>query len=323
MGLLRHAFLCTTRDSIGVALITKTELVTLPSAQETVKEILPITPGVIRTPDGKLTLKGSDENQSQLLVNSVRTTDPVTGSFAVPVPTSAVQSFAVYKTPYDAGLGSFSGGLTTIETLPPEDRWALKLTNVGISIMGKNGHMVGLAAAMPSFAFDIPIVRHKLLLSEVFQYDMKKTTVEGLPWPEDISKRQGFNSFTTIEAILAPNHVLMLTGNAFPLRQQHVDISALVPQPASNDLNQSGVALGLNDKYQFDAGAILSVVAQYMRFDSNAHGQGSEDMLITPEGWGGQLLQSVVAPSERIPGRAFLPISQEKPAWHPRDPGWC
>src|SRR4029077_450870 len=34
-------------------------------------------------------------------------------------------------------------------------------------------------------------------------------------------------------------------------------------------------------------GAILAVVAQYMRFDSNAHGQGPEDMLITPQGYGG------------------------------------
>ncbi len=79
----------------------------------------------------------------------------------------------------------------------------------------------------------------------------------------------------------------MLTVNAFPLRQQHVDISALIPQPASNDLNQSGVAIGLSDKYQLVSGGILSVVAQYMRFDSNAHGQGTEDMLITPEGYGG------------------------------------
>ena len=75
--------------------------------------------------------------------------------------------------------------------------------------------------------------------------------------------------------------------NAFPYRQQNVDISALVPIPASNDLNQSGVAIGLNDKYQFTSGALLGVVAQYMRFDSNAHGQGFEDMLITPQGYGG------------------------------------
>jgi hypothetical protein len=269
------------------ATVTKTELTTIPTPQEKVKDVIPLVPGVIKTLDSKLIFKGADENQSLLLVNSARTTDPVTGSFGVPIPTDAVESFAVYKTPYDASLGSFSGGLTTIETKPPEDQWDFKLRGIIPSVMGKNGHMVGLSEAIPGVSFDVPIIKHKLLLSEVFQYEMKKTTVEGLPWPNDISKRQGFNSFSTIEAILAPNHLLMLTVNAFPLRQQHVDINALVPQPASNDLNQSGVAVGLNDKYQFSSGAILGVVAQYMRFDSNAHGQGPADMLITPEGWGG------------------------------------
>ena len=269
------------------ATINNEQLTSIPTAEEKVKELLPVTPGVIRTLDGKLVFKGSEEEQSLLLVNSARTTDPVTGSFAVPIPTPAVESVTVYKTPYDASLGSFSGGLTSIETKPPDDRWTFRVTNIGLSVLGKNGHMVGLAAAIPSVYLSAPIIPHKLFFSEVFQYDMKKTTVEGLPWPYDISKRQGFNSFTTFEAVLAPNHVLLVTVNAFPLRQQHLDISALIPQPASNDLDQSGVAVGLNDRYQLKSGAILSVVAQYMRFDSNAHGQGMENMTITPEGYGG------------------------------------
>jgi hypothetical protein len=300
--------------SAPTAIVTNSELVTLPTAQEKVKEIIPVTPGVIQTLDGKLVFKGSDENQSLLLVNSARTTDPVTGSFAIPVPTDAVESFAVYKTPYDASLGSFSGGLTSIDTKLPADKWSFNLRRIGISILGKNGQMVGIAAATPSVSLDAPILPHKLLLSEVFQYDMKKTTVEGLPWPYDISKRQGFNSFTTIEAILAPNHLLTLTVNAFPLRQQHVDISALVPQPASNDLNQSGVAIGLSDKYQFESGAILSVVAQYTRFDGNAHGQGPADMLITPEGWGGNYFNQW---SRRGKELQVLPSYQfSKKNWH-------
>jgi Carboxypeptidase regulatory-like domain len=265
--------------------VTKVELTTIPTPQEKVKDVIPFTPGVIKTLDSKLTFKGADENQSLLLVNSARTVDPVTGSFGIPIPTDAVESFAVYKTPYDASLGSFSGGLTTIETKPPDDKLSFKLRGIVPSVLGKNGSMIGIAEAIPGVALDAPIIKHKLLISEVFQYDMKKTTVEGLPWPHDISKRQGFNSFTTIEAILAPNHVLTFTINAFPLRQQNVDINALVPQTASNDLNQSGVAVGVVDKYQFDSGALLSFVSQYTRFDSNAHGQGLADMIINPEGY--------------------------------------
>jgi hypothetical protein len=269
------------------ATVTHRELVALPTPEEKIREVIPITPGVIKTQDGKLTFKGADENQSLFLVNSAETADPVTGSFSIAVPTDAVQSFAVYKTPYNAGLGSFSGGLTTIETKPPQEQWNFYVKNFVPAILGKNGSMVGIAQATPGVDFGGPLLGDKVFFSEVFQYDMKKTTIRGLPWPDDISKKQGFNSFTTLELVLSPKQILTLTVNAFPLRQQHVGINALVPEPASNDLNQKGIAVHLSDKYQLDSGAIFSAIAQYTRFDSNAHGQGLDDMLISPEGWGG------------------------------------
>jgi Carboxypeptidase regulatory-like domain len=269
------------------ATITHRDLVALPTPEEKIREVIPITPGVIKTEDGKLTFKGADENQSLFLVNSAQTADPVTGSFSIAVPTDAVQSFAVYKTPYNAGLGSFSGGLTTIETKPPAEKWNFYVKNFVPSILGKNDSMVGIAQATPGVDFGGPLVEGKIFFSEVFQYDMKKTTVRGLPWPNDIYKKQGFNSFTTLEFLLSPKQILTFTVNAFPLRQQHININALVPDPASNDLNQKGIAAHLSDKYQLDSGAIFSVVAQYTRFDSNSHGQGLDDMTISPEGWGG------------------------------------
>jgi hypothetical protein len=269
------------------ATVTHRELVALPTPEEKIREVIPITPGVIKTQDGKLTFKGADENQSLFLVNSAQTADPVTGSFSIAVPTDAVQSFAVYKTPYNAALGSFSGGLTTIETKPPAEKWNFYVKNFVPSVLGKNGSMVGIAQATPGVDFGGPLIEGKLFFSEVFQYDMKKTTVRGLPWPDDITKKQGFNSFTTIELILSPKQILTLTVNAFPLRTQHLGINALVPQPASNDLNQKGIATHLSDKYQLDSGAIFSAISQYTRFDSNAHGEGLDDMLISPQGWGG------------------------------------
>lgn len=289
------------------ATITHRDMVALPTPEEKIREVIPVTPGVMKTQDGKLTFKGADENQSLFVVNSAQTADPVTGSFSIAVPTDAVQSFAVYKTPYNAGLGSFSGGLTTIETKPPEEKWNFYVKNIVPSVLGKNGSMIGVAQATPGVDFGGPLLDGKLFFSEVFQYDMKKTTIRGLPWPDDIYKKQGFNSFTTLELILSPKQILTLTVNAFPLRQQHVDINALVPDPASNDLNQKGIALHLSDRYQLDSGAIFSVVAQYTRFDSNAHGQGFDDMLISPQGWGGNFFNQW---SRRGKQLQFLPSYQ-------------
>src|SRR5262249_42810468 len=244
--------------SAPVAVVTNSQLVTLPTAQEKIKEVIPVTPGVIQTLDSKLVFKGSDENQSLLIINSTRNTDPVTGSFGITVPTDTVESFAVYKTPYDASLGSFSGGLTTIQTKSPNDAWDFNVTKLGITVLGKNGHTAGIGGATPAISFDAPLFAHKLLLFESFPFEIKKKTVEGLAWPNDISKRQGFNSFTTLEAILSKNHLLNITLNAFPLRTNHIDISALVPQSASNNLNQSGVAVAVSDRYLFDSGSVLS-----------------------------------------------------------------
>ena len=294
--------------------VTNREILSLPTPSGRVLEILPVTPGVVRTQNGKLNFKGADENQSLLVVNSARTTDPVTGSFSISLPSDAVQSFSVYKTPYDAGLGSFSGGLTAIETKPPEDHWNFNLKGFVPSILGKEGSIVGLAEAQPSVVFGGPIFKKKLFFSEVFKYDMKKISVRGLPWPDDITKRQGFNSFTTLEAILSDHQVVTLTVNAFPQRVRYADINALVPQPASNDLSQSGVAVYLADKYQFDSGAVLSAIAQYTRFDSTGHGQGLDDMLVTPEGWGGNFFNRW---SRRGKEFQFVPTYQlsEKDFW--------
>jgi hypothetical protein len=267
--------------------VSERELQALPTTMQKVKEVITITPGVIRTLDGKISLRGADENQSMMLVNSARETDPVTGNFSVPIPPAAVQSFDVYKTPYNASQGGFSGGLTTVDTKPPKDQYHLQFRNVVPFILGKNGQVSGIGEATPGVEFGGPLFTKKVFFSEVFQYEMKKRSVKGLPYPQDISKRQGFATFTTLEAILSPRQVLLVTVNAFPFRQQHYDINSLVPPPASNDLNQKGFAIGASDKYQLESGASLSLLAQYTRFDSNAHGQGLADMLITPDGWGG------------------------------------
>jgi hypothetical protein len=267
--------------------ITQRQVLALPTTQEKVREVLPVTPGVVKTLDAKLSFKGADETQSLLMVNSTWTIDPVTGSFSVPVPTDAVRTFAVFKTPYDASFGGFTGGLTTIDTKPPPELWEFRLKNIIPSVLGKNGKISGIKESVPTATLGGPLMKGKLLFSEVFQYEMRKQTVRGLPWPHDISKRQGFNSFTTLDAIVSPKQTVSATLNVFPLRHQFVDINALVPQPASNDLNQKGQAVTLSDKYVFDSGSFFSVLGQYTQFGSDARGQGPADMLITPEGWGG------------------------------------
>src|SRR6266436_4955159 len=281
-----------TEDSSPASTINNAQLETLPLAQQKFRDALPIVPGVIRGQDGKLTVRGTSENQGMLEVDSAKTVDPVTGSFSIPVPIDAIQKVSVDKTPFSAEKGGFSGGLTAIETTPPPSNWFYKVKDFNVSLRGKNGHFVGISQATPRVSFGGPIGKGKVNFSEVFEYDVRRDPVRGLAWPKNEIKSQGFNSFTRVQAVLSPQHVFNADVNVFPMRTEFANITALVPQTASSDYNQKGISAGISDLHSFRSGALLRIALRYTRFDSNAHGQGAADMLVNPEGWDGNFFSS-------------------------------
>ena len=92
------------------ATLTSQQLRSLPLVVQKFKAALPMIPGVIRAPDGRISIKGAIENQGTLLVDSAETVDPVTGSFSIDVPIDAVESIDVFKSAYQVEYGRFSGG---------------------------------------------------------------------------------------------------------------------------------------------------------------------------------------------------------------------
>src|SRR5260370_940676 len=301
-----------TESSSPASTINNAQLETLPLAQQKFRDALPIVPGVIRTLDGKLSVRGTYENQGMLQVDSAKTGDPVTGSFAIPVPIDAIQTVNVDKTPFSAENGGFSGGLTVIETTPPPSDWFYKVKDFNVSLRGKNGHFVGISQATPRVSFGGPIDEGKVSFSEVFEYDVRRDPVRGLAWPKNEIKSQGFNSFTRVQVVLSPQHVLNSNVNVFPMRTEFANITALVPQTASSDYDQKGVSAGISDLHSFRSGALLRIALRYTRFESNAHGQGPAEMLVNPEGWGSNFFYSWTRAANQFEAYPTFHLSPKK-----------
>jgi Carboxypeptidase regulatory-like domain len=282
-----HADSLSTENSASESTVTNQQLENLPLAEQKYRDALPVVPGVVRTLEGKLSLRGTSETQGMLQVDWAKTVDPVTGSFSIPVPMDSIQSMTVDKTPFSAENGGFSGGLTTIETSAPRGDWHWGIRDFGVRLRGKNGHLRGISQATPGVSFGGPLIKGKLNFAESFEYDVRRDWVRGLTWPHNEIKRQGFNSFTTMQAILSPSHVVNADVNVFPMRTQYADLRALIPQTAASDYNQKGVSVGISDLHNFGSDQLLRIGFRYTRFDSNARGQGFADMLVTPDGWGG------------------------------------
>ena len=280
-------------QNVAITATVKTEqLESLPLPTQKFKEALSLIPGVVRTATGELTFKGQAESQGMLVVDSAENVDPVSGSFAIPIPVDIIQSMTVYSLPESSEYGGFTGGLTTIETKPPAGTWEYKLRDFVPAFRGKNGHIVGLANWTPRFEFAGPLIKNKLNFSEEVTYELRRQPVRGLSFPRNEIKTRGITSLTNLQIILSPRHVLNLSVNTFPMELEFVNINALIPQTASTNYGRSGVSAGFSDSYQFVSGAVLNTLVRYTRFDSNAHGQGPADMQIFPEGWGGNYFNS-------------------------------
>jgi len=299
-----------TQSVSATATVNQQQLEDLPLRTQKFTEALSMSPSVIRTQEGKLNFNGQAESQGMLLVDSAENVDPVSGSFAIPVPVNTIQNIQVFTTPDSAAYGGFSGGLTRIDIRPPGPAWNYKLLDMVPSFRGKNDHLIGLLNMTPGVEFGGPLIKNKLNFSETMTYEFRKDPVHGLSWPVDETMTYSLVSFSEFQWTFSQKHLLNLNVNVFPSTILYANINTLIPQTASANFRRRGVSVGLSDDYQFDSGILLTTVVRYTNFYNLIRGQGPADMTINPEGWGGNYFntfsrnanQVEALPTLQVPG---------------------
>jgi len=296
-----------TQSVSATATVNERQLEELPLRTQKFTEALAMSPSVIRTQEGKLNFNGQAESQGMLLVDSAENVDPVSGSFAIPIPVNAIQNIQVFSTPDSSAYGGFSGGLTKIEIKPPGPAWNYKLLDIVPSFRGKNDHLIGLLNMTPGLEFGGPLIKNKLNFSENMTYEFRKDPVHGLSWPLNETVTYSLVSFTNFQWTFSPKHMLSVNVNVFPSTILFANINTLIPQTASANIRRRGASVGVSDAYQFDSGLVLTTLVRYTNFYTSDHGQGSLDMTISPEGWGGNYFNTFSRNANQVEA---LPILQ-------------
>ena len=296
-----------TQSVSATATVNQQQLEDLPLRTQKFTEALSMSPSVIRTQEGKLNFNGQAESQGMLLVDSAENVDPVSGSFTVPVPVNAIQNIQVFNTPDSSAYGGFSGGLTRIDLRPPSPAWNYKFLDMVPSFRGKNDHLIGIMNITPGVEFGGPIIKNKLNVSEILTYEYRKDPVHGLSWPVDETDTYSLVSFTQFQWTFSTKHLLNVSVNVFPSTILYANIDSLIPQTASANFRRRGVSVGISDAYQFDSGMLLTTVVRYTNFYTSERGQGSADMTINPEGWGGNYFNTFSRNANQLEA---LPILQ-------------
>src|SRR5215469_3073327 len=180
--------------------ITGKTIADAPNVNERFESLLPLVPGVVRGPDGRINLKGARNTQSGALVNSANVTDPATGSSAISLPIDVVSSVQVISDPYDPQYGNMTGAVSTAETKTGNyDEPHFSIQNIMPRPRFRDGSLMGIESATPRMTFTGPIIKDKVAITQSFEYRFVRTPVTSLPELQRDQTLEGFNSYTQFD----------------------------------------------------------------------------------------------------------------------------
>jgi hypothetical protein len=255
----------------------------LPGRPPTLADALPLLPGVIRKPDGGLQISAAAEHRSSLIVNSADVTDPATGQFGLTVPIDIVDTMNVYQTPFLAEYGRFTGGLVSVETRRGGDKWNWEVNDPFPDFFIRSWRLRGLRDATPRINADGPLIRGKLYFSEGLEYEVRKTEVYTLPFPNDLRRSSGVNSFAQLDWITSQKNLLTVTLHVAPQRLEFVNLDYFNPQAVTPDAATHNYTGTIGDKLTLFGGMLDSTFSA-TQFGARVWSHGDQDMVITPYG---------------------------------------
>jgi hypothetical protein len=259
-----------------------------PNQDEKIDSLLPLVPGVVRGPDGRINMKGAQATQAGWLVNSASVTDPATGGQAISLPIDVVSSVQVISNPYDPEYGRFTGAVSSVETRTSNfDKFHFSIQNLVPRARDRDGHIVGIGAFTPRTTITGPLIKDRLAFTQSLEYRFVRTPVESLPPLQRDTTVESFDSFSQFDLKISDRQTATLSVAVFPQQFDYLGLNTFNPQPSTTNLHQRGDQISAQHSYVAESGALLTSRFAYEEFDADTfpNSQAPYQMLVeTTEG---------------------------------------
>jgi hypothetical protein len=292
------------------AVLERQQVKNLPDRPRTVSDTLPLAPGVVRLPSGQLVLSGSPEHRSALLVNSSTATDPATGQFGATVPIDSVRVMNVLASPFLAEYGGFTADVVSVETRKGGDKWSFELNDPLPEFRWRSWHMVGLRSSTPRFSLGGPLIKNRLFFLESVQYDMRESPVITLPFPNNETRHEGYNSLTALDYTINGSNTV---NGTFHVADQHTRFASLDffnPQQVTPSTSDSSYSGEVTEHFSF-RGALVDSAISGTSFRDGVWPQGDQGMTIAPFLNSGNYFSRQTRTSSRLEWRETLSFSRQ------------
>ena len=211
-----------------------------------------------------------------------------------------------------AEYGRFTAGLVSVETRRGGDKWNWELNDPFPDFYIRSYHLRGLRDATPRVNFEGPLLPGRLFFSEGFEYDVRKIQIHTLPFPNDQSKKTGFNSFAQLDWVVSDKHLVTLTAHVAPQRLDNVNLDYFNPPSTTPQAGTHNYTETLSDKPPV-FGGLLDNTISLTHFDVRVWGRGANDMVLTPQGNSGNYFEERNRTAARLgwaPMYSFVPLKK-------------
>lgn len=259
-----------------------TELKALASRPGSLRDALPLIPGITRTPEGKLRISDNPEHRSAFLINSIDVTDPATGEFGSTIPIDAVATVDVYRSPFLAEFGRFTAGVVAVETAMGSNQWRWELNDPTPELRIRSKRLRGIRASTPRLSVSGPLVRNHLFLTQAVEFRLNKTPVFTLPFPHNEERKQSLNALTQLDCVPSSNHWLRITAHAVPQRHAFARLSFQWPRPVTPTYAGGEHRLLLTDRWSSPSWGTLETALSASQVSAKVWGQGDQALVLRP-----------------------------------------
>jgi hypothetical protein len=256
--------------------ITSNTLQNAPNMDDRTESVLPMLPGVVRGPDGRINMKGARTTQSGALVNSANATDPATGGPGISVPIDVVASETVISNPYDPEYGKLTGAVSTVDTKTSDfNNFHFSINNFLPRARVRDGELDGIGAATPRVTFTGPIWADHIAFTESLEYRFVRTPVNSLPPFQRDTTLTSVNSYTQLDFNITAKQTATVSVAVYPQRLQYLGLDTFTPQPSTSDYHQRGYQLYGQHRYLTGSDSVLTSQFSYKTFDVDITPAGS------------------------------------------------
>ncbi len=252
---------------------------TAPLQGDDFRSLLPLLPGVVRDGNGRLRIRGGQPTTGALQVSSASLIDPSTGDFDLDLPAQSVESVEVLANPFAAEYGRFTTSITQIRTRSGTNDWNVSFGNL---VPRFRSMFRGIRGFEPRFSVRGPIRKDRVFFNQDLQFRYVATPVKSLPDEPEVDLRS-LDSFTRIDAVLSPRHLLSGGFIIFPRELERVTMNTFRPPETAPDMNQEGLSAGIVDRFAIWTNLVVETTLSIRKFEVDVNTENLAPMVYAPQ----------------------------------------